>query len=186
MIDRDVSVAKYKEAVREIACSGSTVAFSSDRLLLDSLAKTLELVPEEANTIENDVFEPFRQYENQLIKLIQEQYPLNENASTKLERLREFLNLLKKDVKSLEDQIFEEKKILDHVRKTQKAVDVASVLTLPFLGLGVLVQVIGSSMIAPRTNELKIVKKRFAWYKVGGVLKGFLRADLQPHDLDEL
>ena len=89
-------------------------------------------------------------------------------------------------MKSLEDQIFEEKKILDRVRKTQKAVDVASVLTLPFVGLGVFVQVIGSSMIAQRTKELKIVKKRFAWYKVGGVLKDFLRADLQPHDLDKL
>jgi hypothetical protein len=179
-----MGIEKYYRTVKNIACNGNTEAIGSDREDLDGLVKQLKLSREESEVIESEVFQPFRQYEKELIKLVTAKFPLDDVAYKRLKDLRMSLNLLDKDVEVMEAQIVEEKKTLDVWIKLVTASEVSTIASLGGVGLSWLGFVAGSVIFSPlpavvafgascvgssvaRSKVEAILKRRRAWKKFG-------------------
>ena len=180
-----MSIEKYYKSVKNIACNGVTEAIDSDRKYLDSLAKQLKISSGDAKIIEDEVFEPFRQYEKEMIKIVSVKFPLDDPAQSRLKDMRMSFNLLDKDVEVMESQIFEEKKTLDVWRKVMRGSRVSGITGFGSLWLGLAV---GASVLpiipiialaglatgaishtASFSKIEPILKRRPAWEKFGSL-----------------
>jgi hypothetical protein len=185
-----MSVEKYYTSVKNIACNGVTDAINNDREYLDSLAKQLDISAEDSKIIEDEVFQPFREYEKEIIKMVSVKFPLDDSAQRRLKDMRISLNLLDKDTEVMESQIFEEKKTLDMWIKVSGASGVstfagfASVVAgpilatigiigaLPFAPIIPIAALIAAGYIGLGSSASKvnpILKRRPAWVKFGAL-----------------
>jgi transcriptional regulator with XRE-family HTH domain len=103
---------RYFEEVQEIVYAGDGEISLVDRITLDALRKDLGLIAEDTAAIEDEILQPFQkykkklqQYEQELVEIIQHEYPLSNETKYYLERLQHSLKLRKKDVVQITAQI---------------------------------------------------------------------------------
>ncbi|XZF65901.1 MAG: caspase, EACC1-associated type [Gloeotrichia echinulata DVL01] len=95
---------RYRKEVERCAKYGDISIIS--RQILDALANTLELLPEETAAIEAQVLKPYRRYkeklriyEQALVEAIQrEHFPLSQSTSDQLKHFRQVLGLREEDI----------------------------------------------------------------------------------------
>lgn len=105
---------KYRKAAEKYAHEGN---FSSiARRILDRQRAALELQIEEAEAIEADVLQPYREYEanseeykEAFVDAIEHEYPLCERTRNELKDLQQLLSLRHEDVEPIEQSILSEK-----------------------------------------------------------------------------
>jgi hypothetical protein len=103
---------RYREEVQEIIYAGDGEISLVDRITLDALRNHLGLMTEDTAAIEAEILQPFQkykknlqQYEQELVEIIQHEYPLRKQTKYYLERLQDSLRLRKKDVEKITAQI---------------------------------------------------------------------------------
>jgi formylglycine-generating enzyme required for sulfatase activity/uncharacterized caspase-like protein len=108
---------KYRKEVEAIAREDEGEISSINRTYLDELRNTLKLPPEEADTIESEVLEPYRQrkaklqrYEQVFTQEIRQQYPLSERNRNGLKRLQQALRLRDEDVALIETRVVRQRR----------------------------------------------------------------------------
>lgn len=108
---------KYRKQLEVIAHEDEGQISEVNRSYLDELRKELNLSLEEANTIEFEVLEPYRQrkiklqrYEQVFVQAIQKQYPLSEKTRKALKRLQQTLRLRDEDVALIEKKVFQQRR----------------------------------------------------------------------------
>jgi uncharacterized caspase-like protein len=109
---------KYRKAAEKYAHQGK---FSSTaRRILNRQRAALELQIEEAEAIESDVLQPYREYEANLeeyqeafVDVIEHEYPLCERTRNELKDLQQLLSLRDEDVEPIEQSIISERGFSD-------------------------------------------------------------------------
>jgi formylglycine-generating enzyme required for sulfatase activity len=107
----------YRKEVEVIAREDEGEISPINRTSLDELRNSLKLLPEEADTIESEVLEPYRQrkaklqrYEQVFTEAIGQQYPLNERNRNGLKRLQHALRLRDEDVALIETRVVRQRR----------------------------------------------------------------------------
>jgi WD40 repeat protein/serine/threonine protein kinase len=82
------------------------------RKILTALRNSLELLPEEADAIEDEVLNPYRkfkekaeQYEQALVESMQQEYPFAKDTRDELKRLQQILGLTDQDIELIESRV---------------------------------------------------------------------------------
>ncbi|OCQ97838.1 serine/threonine protein kinase [Oscillatoriales cyanobacterium USR001] len=82
------------------------------RKILTALRNSLELSPEEADAIEDEVLNPYRkfkekaeQYEQALVESMQQEYPFAKDTRDELKRLQQILGLTDQDIELIESRV---------------------------------------------------------------------------------
>jgi formylglycine-generating enzyme required for sulfatase activity/uncharacterized caspase-like protein len=108
---------KYRKEVEGIAREHEGEISSINRSYLDELRNTLKLVSEDADAIESEVLEPYRQrkaklqrYEQVFTEAIGQQYPLSERDRKGLKRLQQAFKLRDEDVLRIERKIIRQRR----------------------------------------------------------------------------
>ncbi len=108
---------RYRKEVEHCASRGEVSVVS--RYTLDALRESLELPPEEAVAIEDEVLEPYRKYQKKLqryeqvlVEAIQRGQPLSRDTQNELKRLQRVLSLRDEDIAQIEAQVTSQKKAI--------------------------------------------------------------------------
>jgi tetratricopeptide (TPR) repeat protein len=108
---------RYRKEVEHSANRGEISAIS--RYTLDALRESLELSPEEAGAIEDEVLQPYRRYQKKLqryeqvlAEALQHEHPLSRNTLNELKRLQRVLSLRDEDITQIETQITSQKRAI--------------------------------------------------------------------------
>ncbi|MBW4685173.1 MAG: SUMF1/EgtB/PvdO family nonheme iron enzyme [Komarekiella atlantica HA4396-MV6] len=108
---------KYCKVFDQIVLEDEGEIIDINRIYLDELRNQLRLSVEEANLIEFEALEPYRQrqqklqrYEQALSQVIKRQYPISEKDRNALKRLQNILNFRDEDVASIEEKIIGQRK----------------------------------------------------------------------------
>jgi uncharacterized caspase-like protein len=103
---------KYRKEVEGIAREDEGEISPINRTYLDELRNSLKLLPQEVDTIESEVLEPYRQrkaklqrYEQVFTEEIRQQNPLSERKRKGLKRLQHALSLRDEDVALIERRV---------------------------------------------------------------------------------
>ncbi len=103
---------KYRKEVEKIALEDNGEISILDRIILDEQRNNWGLSVDDAEAIENEVLEPYRQrkeklqrYEQALLQVVQYEYPLSERNINRLKRLQNILNLRDQDLQEIEERI---------------------------------------------------------------------------------
>jgi WD40 repeat protein/uncharacterized caspase-like protein len=106
---------RYRKEVE--SCSNRGEISSTGRRMLDYLRSSLELDPQEAFNIENEVLRPYRdykqnlhQYEQAVLEAAQYKYPFSETTLNELNRYQKILRLRDEDVEPIRTKIIRENK----------------------------------------------------------------------------
>ncbi|MBD2388391.1 SUMF1/EgtB/PvdO family nonheme iron enzyme [Cylindrospermum sp. FACHB-282] len=109
---------KYRQEFDKIALEDEGDISDVNRFYLNELGNSLKLSAGEADIIEFEVLEPYRQrqeklqrYEQALSQVIQRQYPLSEKDQNGLKRLQEILNLRDEDVAPIKERVLAPKQL---------------------------------------------------------------------------
>lgn len=101
---------RYRKEVEHCASRGEISDIS--RYTLDALRESLELQPEEAVAIENEVLEPYRKYQKKLqryeqvlTEAFQREHPLSTGTLDELKRLQRVLSLRDEDIAQVEAKV---------------------------------------------------------------------------------
>ncbi|MGE5656038.1 MAG: protein kinase domain-containing protein [Actinomycetota bacterium] len=101
----------YREEVERRASHRGEITVVG-RKILDELRISLELLPEEAETIEDEVLNPYRkykekakQYEQALIESMQQEFPFAKDTRDELKRLQQVLVLTDEDIELIESRV---------------------------------------------------------------------------------
>ncbi len=101
----------YREEVKRCADNRGDISVVG-RKILDELRWSLELLPEEAEIVEDELLNPYRKYrekgeryEQALKEALQQQYPLSDETRMELKRLQQILGLLEEDAALIEKQV---------------------------------------------------------------------------------
>lgn len=112
----------YREEVKRCADNRGDISVVG-RKILDELRWSLELLPEEAETVEDELLNPYRKYrekgeryEQALKEALQQQYPLSDETRMELKRLQQILGLLEEDAALIEKQVLPDS-LIDKILK---------------------------------------------------------------------
>lgn len=101
----------YREEVGRRTSSRGDITLVGRRIL-DELRVSLELLPEEAEAIEDEVLNPYRKYrekgeryEQALQEAMQQEYPFSAGTRTELKRLQQVLGLTDEDAARIEELV---------------------------------------------------------------------------------
>ena len=101
----------YREEVGRRTSSRGDITLVGRRIL-DELCVSLELLPEEAEAIEDDVLNPYRKYrekgeryEQALQEAMQQEYPFSVATREELKRLQQVLGLTDEDASTIEELV---------------------------------------------------------------------------------
>lgn len=101
----------YREEVDRRTSSRGDITVVGRRIL-DELRVSLELLPEEAETIEDEVLNPYRKYrekgeryEQALQEAMQQEYPFSATTRDELKRLQQVLGLTDEDAANIEELV---------------------------------------------------------------------------------
>ncbi|MEG4442407.1 protein kinase [Microcoleus sp. AT9_B5] len=101
----------YREEVDRRSSSRGDITVVGRRIL-DELRVSLELLPEEAEAIEDEVLNPYRKYrekgeryEQSLQEAMQQEYPFSQETRDELKRLQQVLGLTDEDAAKIEELV---------------------------------------------------------------------------------
>lgn len=101
----------YREEVERRASSRGEISVVG-RSILDALRSSLELQPEEADEIEEEVLKPYQDYKQKaqryqqaLTEAMNQEYPLSQDTRDELKRLQQILGLRDEDIAKIEERI---------------------------------------------------------------------------------
>lgn len=101
----------YREEVDRRSSSRGDITVVGRRIL-DELRVSLELLPEEAEAIEDEVLNPYRKYrqkgeryEQSLLEAMQQEYPFSVETRSELKRLQQVLGLTDEDAAKIEELV---------------------------------------------------------------------------------
>ncbi|MEG4006426.1 protein kinase [Microcoleus sp. Pol11C1] len=101
----------YREEVDRRSSSRGDITVVGRRIL-DELRVSLELLPEEAEAIEDEVLNPYRKYrqkgeryEQSLQEAMQQEYPFSQETREELKRLQQVLGLTDEDAAKIEELV---------------------------------------------------------------------------------
>ncbi|MBV9386098.1 MAG: toll/interleukin-1 receptor domain-containing protein [Chroococcidiopsidaceae cyanobacterium CP_BM_ER_R8_30] len=107
---------QYLKKVEEVLSHGRISLLGRDTL--EEHRKELGLTPEEASVIENNAFEPYKRYEENLNKykqsllnVIQHEYPLSDETKNELKLRQRDLGLKSEDIDRIEQLIFSQAEV---------------------------------------------------------------------------
>lgn len=102
----------YREEVKQCANHHRGEISVVGRRILEELRLNLELSPEEAEAVEDEILNPYRKYrekgeryEQALIAAIQQEYPFSTDTREELQRLQQLLGISNEDVAVIEQHI---------------------------------------------------------------------------------
>ncbi|MEH2410584.1 caspase, EACC1-associated type [Nostoc sp.] len=116
---------KYRKEFDNIALEDEGEISVGSRFYLDELRNNLRLSADEADAIEFEVLEPYRQRQQKLLRYQQalsqiKQYPLSNKDRNGLKRLQNILNLRDEDIEPIEQRVFALKQV-EYERQQQEA-----------------------------------------------------------------
>ncbi|WP_019486777.1 MULTISPECIES: serine/threonine-protein kinase [Kamptonema] len=101
----------YREEVERRASHRGEISIVGRKILAE-LRNSLELLPEEADAIEDEVLNPYRkfkdkaqQYEQALVESMQQEYPFAKDTRDELKRLQQILGLTDQDIELIESRV---------------------------------------------------------------------------------
>ncbi|MBW4678785.1 MAG: serine/threonine protein kinase [Microcoleus vaginatus WJT46-NPBG5] len=101
----------YREEVERRASSRGGISVVG-RSILDALRSSLELPPEDAEEIEEEVLKPyqdykqkFQRYQQALTEAMNQEYPLSQDTRDELKRLQQVLGLRDEDIAKIEEKV---------------------------------------------------------------------------------
>ena len=101
----------YREEVERLSSHRGDITLVG-RKILTALRNSLELLPEEAEKIEDEVLNPYRklnekaeQYEQALVESMQQEYPFSKNTRIELKRLQQVLGLTDQEIELIEGRV---------------------------------------------------------------------------------
>ncbi|MEL7036285.1 MAG: serine/threonine-protein kinase [Cyanobacteria bacterium J06592_8] len=101
----------YREEVQQRADHRGDISIIG-RTILDELRMSLELTKEEAESVEDEILNPYRKYrekgeryEQALMESMQQEYPFSPETKEELQRLQQVLGISDEDVAFIEQQI---------------------------------------------------------------------------------
>ncbi len=102
----------YREEVKSCANHHRGEISIIGRQILEELRLSLDLLPEEAEAIEDEILNPYRKYrekgeryEQALIATMQQEYPFTQDTREELQRLQQLLGLSDEDILAIEKQV---------------------------------------------------------------------------------
>ncbi|MGI8501398.1 MAG: caspase, EACC1-associated type [Hassallia sp.] len=124
---KDDPKVKYRKEFNNIALEDEGEISLGNRFYLNEVQNNLGLSDEDANAIEFEVLEPYRQrqeklqrYQQALSQIIQQQFPISENNRNGLQRLQTFLNLRDEDIAPIKQLVLAPKQA-EYERQQQEA-----------------------------------------------------------------
>ena len=116
----------YREEVKSCANHHRGEISIIGRQILEELRLSLDLLPEEAEAIEDEILNPYRKYrekgeryEQALIATIQQEYPFTQDTREELQRLQQLLGLSDEDILAIEKHVLPQSifsKLLQNIR----------------------------------------------------------------------
>ncbi|HLO50225.1 MAG TPA: protein kinase [Kamptonema sp.] len=101
----------YREEVERRASHRGEISVVGRKILAE-LRNSLELLPEEADAIEDEVLNPYRKfkekaqhYEQALVESMQQEYPFAKDTRDELKRLQQILGLTDQDIELIESRV---------------------------------------------------------------------------------
>ncbi|MBD2603515.1 SUMF1/EgtB/PvdO family nonheme iron enzyme [Scytonema hofmannii FACHB-248] len=124
---KDDPKVKYRKEFNNIALEDEGEISLGNRFYLNEMRNNLELSDEDANAIEFEVLEPYRQrqeklqrYQQALSGIIQQQFPISEKNRNGLQRLQILLNLRDEDIAPIKQRVLDPKQA-EYEREQKKA-----------------------------------------------------------------
>jgi formylglycine-generating enzyme required for sulfatase activity len=118
---------KYRKEFNNIALEDEGEISLGNRFYLNEVWNNLGLSDEDANAIEFEVLEPYRQrqeklqrYQQALSQIIQQQFPISEKNRNGLQRLQTLLNLRDEDIAPIKQRVLDPKQA-EYERQQQEA-----------------------------------------------------------------
>ncbi len=117
----------YQEEVKSCANHHRGEISIVGRQILEELRFNLDLLPEEAEAIEDEILNPYRKYrekgeryEQALIATIQQEYPFTPETREELQRLQQLLGLNNEDIAIIEKQVLPQSILSQFIQFIQK------------------------------------------------------------------
>ncbi|MEH1802696.1 MAG: SUMF1/EgtB/PvdO family nonheme iron enzyme [Nostoc sp.] len=122
---KDDPTLKYRKEFDNIALEDEGEISGVNRFYLDELRNNLRLSADEADAIESEVLEPYRQRQQKLQRYEQalsqiKQYPLTNKDRNGLKRLQNILNLRDEDIQPIEQRVLASKQV-EYERQQREA-----------------------------------------------------------------
>lgn len=124
---KDDPKVKYRKEFNNIALEDEEEISLVNRFYLNEVRNKLGLSDEDANAIEFEVLEPYRQrqeklqrYQQALSGIIQQQFPISEKNRNGLQRLQTLLNLRDEDIAPIKQRVLDPKQA-EYERQQQEA-----------------------------------------------------------------